>query len=111
MGHILITNIYGNPNVGLFGFATDEVNEDIQHGRMTREEGIKLVKEYDGKCGDAYIKKFCDYVEIDEKEFWNVVDKFVNTKLFKKNPKTGKWEPKFEVGVDFDEEKGVSVKS
>ena len=94
-----------------FGFATDEVNEDIQQGRITRKEGIKLVKEYDGKCGKKYIKKFCDYIDIDEKEFWRVVDQFVNKKLFKKNPKTGEWEPKFEVGVDFDEEKGVSVKS
>ena len=87
-----------------FGSTTDEVCYDIREGRMTREEGIELVKKYDGKCSDSYIREWCRYIGITEKEFWKVTDKWVNKKLFRKN-KWGKWEPKFTVGVDFEEDK------
>lgn len=66
-----------------FGFATDEVCYDIREGRLTREEGIKLIEKYDGKCGDKYIEKFCNYIDIDKKEFWRVVNKFRNNEAFK----------------------------
>ena len=83
-----------------FGFATDEACYDIRDGLKTREECIQLVKEYDGKCGEKYINDFCRYIDITTEEFWNVVDKFVNKKLFEKD-KNGKWQPKFTVGKDF----------
>ncbi len=72
-----------------FGFATDEVCYDIREGRITREEGFKLIKEYDGLCGDKYIKGFCDYIGIDVKEFWRVVERFRDEELFEKT--NGKW--------------------
>lgn len=84
-----------------FGFATDEACYDIREGRLSREDGRWLVKEYDGKCGEKYIKLACDYLQITEKEFWDTVDKFVNRDLFEKD-NNGKWVPKFEVGVDFN---------
>lgn len=86
-----------------FGFANDEACYDIREGLISREDAKWLIKEYDGKCGEQYIKKFCDYIEITVGEFWNVVDTYVNRKLFYKD-ENGKWIPKFEVGVDFDEE-------
>ena len=86
-----------------FGFATDEACYDIREGYISRDEGINLVKEYDGRCGEKYIKDFCKYISITIDEFWRVVDKFVNKKLFEKDSKTGKWKPKFEIGVDFEE--------
>lgn len=85
-----------------FGFATDEVCYDIREGRLSREEAKWLVEQYDGKCGEQYIDQFCEYISITKDEFWRVVDKYVNKKLFYKND-AGEWTPKFEVGVDFDE--------
>jgi len=85
-----------------FGFATDEACYDIREGRLTREDAKWYVKEYDGKCGEQYIRMFCDYIDISIEEFWEVVDKYVNKKLFYKDSK-GQWHPKFEVGVDFPE--------
>jgi len=85
-----------------FGFVTDEVSYAIRENRMTREEGIELVKKYDGKCGEGYIKEFCEYIDITVDEFWKVVDGFVNKKLFEKDQNTGKWKAKFKVGIDFD---------
>jgi N-acetyl sugar amidotransferase len=84
-----------------FGFATDEACYDIREGRLSRDEAVNLVKEYDGLCGEKYISKFCDWIGIGTDEFWQVVDNFVNRKLFKKDPATGKWKPLFSVGYDF----------
>jgi N-acetyl sugar amidotransferase len=85
-----------------FGFTTDEACYYIREGRMTREEGIELARKYDGKCGEKYIKDFCDYINIPAEEFWRVTDNFVNKELFEKDKATGRWEPKFKAGVDFE---------
>lgn len=85
-----------------FGFATDEACYDIREGRLTREDAKWYVKEYDGKCGQQYIEDFCRYVNITVKEFWRVVDGFVNRKLFYED-RSNRWIPKFQVGEDFDE--------
>jgi len=59
-----------------FGFCVDMSCYDIRDGRLTRNEAIELVKKYDGKCSEAYIEKFCNYIGISQKEFWSVVEKF-----------------------------------
>lgn len=81
-----------------FGRVTDYVNEDIRNGRMTREEGIALNEKYDGTCSEKYIESFCRYIGITVREFWEQVDKSVNTDLFIKEA-LGKYRPKFKVGV------------
>jgi N-acetyl sugar amidotransferase len=80
-----------------FGRITDYVNEDIRWGRLTRDQGIELVKKYDGKCSPKYIASFCDYIGITVKEFWEIVDLGVNRNLFAKDA-SGQWIPTFEVG-------------
>lgn len=82
-----------------FGFATDEACYDIREGRLTRNEAKELVEKYDGKCANHFISEFCEYISISEVEFWNVVDKYVNKNLFKKDA-NGKWIRKFNVGED-----------
>lgn len=82
-----------------FGFATDEACYDIREGRLSREDAIWYVEEYDGKCGEKYIEDFCEYIDISINEFWKVVDSFVNKNLFFKDKYTGRWIPKFKVGV------------
>ena len=52
-----------------FGRASDHVNEAIRAEVITREEGIELVENYDGCCGDNYIADFCEYIEISTEEF------------------------------------------
>ena len=81
-----------------FGHATDDACYDIREGRLTREEAIWYVTEYDGKCGEQYIEHACEYMGISKEDFWNVADNFVNKELFEKNEK-GKWIPRFKVGV------------
>ncbi len=80
-----------------FGRISDYVNEDIRLGRISREEGIELVKKYDGKCSEKYIKSFSKYIGISIDEFWDQVDKSVNLNLFSR-VKKGVYKRKFKVG-------------
>jgi len=80
-----------------FGRASDNVNEEIRYGRMTREQGITVVEKFDGKCPEWIIDKFCEYIEISKFEFWRVVDGYVNKNLFEKKSE-GVYLPKFKVG-------------
>ncbi len=82
-----------------FGRATDYVNEEIRLGRMTRENGIKIVEKYDGCCGKDYIKSFCKYINIEEEYFWNKVHDSLNKDLFELS-KDGEIIRKFKVGND-----------
>ena len=80
-----------------FGRISDYVNEDIRLGRISRQEGIELVKKYDGKCSEKYIKSFSKYIGISIDEFWDQVDKSVNLNLFSR-VKKGVYKRKFNVG-------------
>ncbi|MGI8943685.1 MAG: N-acetyl sugar amidotransferase [Qipengyuania sp.] len=81
-----------------FGRVTDYCNEEIRHGRMPRERGIELVRQYDDSCSDEYIASFCDYIGIDTEQFWCQVHASVNKDLFTVH-NDGRIERRFEVGV------------
>ena len=59
-----------------FGQATDHACYDIREGRITREEAIAIVKEFDGLCAERYIQQLCDYIGITLDEFWRVANSF-----------------------------------
>jgi N-acetyl sugar amidotransferase len=84
-----------------FGRTTDNINERIRQGKISREEGIEVVKKYDGVCDDYIISNFCKYVGISENEFWDIANRWVNQDIFEirdgERPRR-----KFEVGVDFE---------
>ena len=80
-----------------FGKASEYVNEDIRNKRITRDQGIDIIKKYDGKCSSKYIDSFCNYIDISVDEFWWQVDKSVNLNLFKKK-NNGVYQPLFKVG-------------
>jgi len=82
-----------------FGTVTDYLNFEIRYGNITRKDAIEIVKKYDGLCNQKIIKKFCSYLEISEKKFWEEIDKKVNKKLFSiSNKKNQHYVPKFIVG-------------
>ena len=76
-----------------FGQCMDDACYDLREGRITREQAIELVKKYDGKCDEKYVKQFCNYIKISLDEFWNVVNKFRGP-MWEKDTK-GNWKNKF----------------
>lgn len=71
-----------------YGRVTDQVNIYIRNGKLTREEGIKIVRERDGKM--EHKKEFCQYIGISENEFDRIRDTFVNTDILEKDDE-GEW--------------------
>ena len=68
-----------------FSRATDHASIDIRAGRITRQEGLKLVKEYEGRIPEKYFQDFLTDMQITRDEFYKIVDKFTNKDLFKKD--------------------------
>jgi len=81
-----------------FGRTTDYVNEEIRLERITRDEGIVLVRAYDHKCSDEYIERYCDYLGISVDSFWGKVAAAANVNLFDVKSQRD-IVPKFEVGI------------
>lgn len=68
-----------------FGRATDHACIDIWYGRITREEGKKLVRKHEGKIPTWYFDEFLEDFELTRNQFYEIVDKFANHDLFKKD--------------------------
>jgi len=70
-----------------FGRASDIASLHIRRGRITRQDGIQLVKRHDGKFPASYLgkplEKILEPLDITVKEFMGICDKFTNKKLFK----------------------------
>ena len=73
-----------------FGQCMDQACYDILEGLLTRQQAFELVKEYDGKCSEKFIKQFCDYIEISLDEFWEIANKFRGSMW--KQDENGKWQ-------------------
>ncbi len=78
-----------------FGRAWSDACIEIRAGRMTREEGIRLAKAYDGTFPDKYLEIYLDYFQMNEKEFFRVIDSFRSPDIWKKVD--GKWVLRFAI--------------
>lgn len=65
-----------------FGRASDHACIDIRNKRITREEGLALVKEYDGKYPHYAVDEFIKYSGMTKEEIDTVLDSFTNPILF-----------------------------
>ncbi len=73
-----------------FGRATSDTAHEIRDGKITREEGIALVKKYDGEFPKRYYKNFLQYCSITEKEFESIIDSWRSDHIWGKD-ESGKW--------------------
>ena len=72
-----------------FGRATDITCLHIRRGRLSRAEGLRLIKLHDGKYPSTYLgralNEILSEVGMSEDEFVRVCDRFTNKKLFMSN--------------------------
>ena len=59
-----------------YGRATDQASIEIHHGRMTREEGLKLVEQYDKYLPEKYLDEFLEEMNLTIDEFTSLCGKF-----------------------------------
>lgn len=69
-----------------YGRATDWACWHIRRGRMSREDGLELVRKHDGKFPWKYLgvslEEVLKDISMSLEEFQNVCDKFTNRKIF-----------------------------
>jgi len=71
------------------GRATADTAHEIRDGYLSREDGIELVRQYDGEFPGKYFETFLNYCDISEEEFWDVVDSWRSDHIWEK--KAGEW--------------------
>ena len=59
-----------------YGRATDQASIAIHQGRMTREQGLKMIDKYDGKLPTKYLKEFLVDMKLTLPEFVQLCEKF-----------------------------------
>lgn len=56
------------------GRATYDAAQEIRSGHLTRDEGVALVRRYDGEFPSKYFREILEYMEITEEQFWRTLD-------------------------------------
>jgi hypothetical protein len=69
-----------------FGFAraTDVVGYWIRSGKISKEQGVSLIREHDHKLDQKVLDDFLAFTGYSDKEFWSIVEKFWNREIFYK---------------------------
>lgn len=65
-----------------YGRATDQINIELKNGRISREEGLSIVKELDGLVSRENEDDFCEYLQISRDEYLEIINGFVNKNIF-----------------------------
>jgi N-acetyl sugar amidotransferase len=73
-----------------YGRCSDHVCKDIRGGKMTRDEGIELVRRYD-HVKSADLLRWLEYTGMSEDEFDAIADTFRDPRVWTKNAQ-GMWE-------------------
>lgn len=58
------------------GRTTSDAAHEVRDGHITREEGIALVRRFDGEFPRRWFAEFLEYLNIGEESFWEIVDRF-----------------------------------
>ncbi|MBI2444533.1 MAG: N-acetyl sugar amidotransferase [Candidatus Magasanikbacteria bacterium] len=77
------------------GRATSDAAHEIRDGHITREEGVALVRRYDGEFPKKYFREFLEYLGITEEHFYQVIDSYRSPHLWEKV--NGEWKLKYQV--------------
>ena len=71
------------------GRATYDAAQEIRNKKITREEGIALVRRYDAEFPAKYLKEILEYMEIPEGQFWEIINKARSPHLWEQ--KNNQW--------------------
>jgi N-acetyl sugar amidotransferase len=74
------------------GRATYDSAQEIRNGDITREDGLALIKRFDGEFPQVYLQDCLEYMDITEQKFHDVIEGARTPHLWEK--RFGKWELK-----------------
>jgi len=80
------------------GRTTSDTAHEIRDGKITREEGVALIKRYDGEFPKKYFQEFLEYCEITENQYWEAIDSWRADHIWQKIG--SEWQLKHTVWMD-----------
>ncbi len=80
------------------GRATYDASQEIRNKHLTREEGMALVKRFDGEFPDGYFNEIMDYIGMKPERFMELCDQFKSPHLWAKID--GEWRLRHTVNKD-----------
>lgn len=80
------------------GRATYDASQEIRNKHITREEGMALVKRFDGEFPDGYFDEIMDYIGMEPERFMELCDEFRSPHLWVKED--GEWKLRHTVNGD-----------
>ncbi len=66
------------------GRASYDASQEIRNKHLTREEGIALVRQFDGEVPSRYFDDVMQYIEMQPEEFWDLCERFRSSHLWEK---------------------------
>jgi len=66
------------------GRASYDASQEIRNRHLTREEGITLVKQFDGEMPSRYFQEVMDYIGMETEEFMDLCDRFRSPHLWER---------------------------
>lgn len=72
------------------GRATYDTSQEIRNGDLTRDEGVRLVKRFDGEVPQVHLRAILDYLNLTETAFHDTIDAARPDHLWRRNA-SGNW--------------------
>jgi N-acetyl sugar amidotransferase len=66
------------------GRATYDASQEIRNKKITREEGVALVRRFDQEFPQKYFAEFLEYINLSEHKFWRLIDNARSPHLWEK---------------------------
>jgi N-acetyl sugar amidotransferase len=67
------------------GRATSDTAHEIRDGHISREEGVSLIKRFDGEFPSKHFKTFLNYCDITEDKYFEIIDSWRSPHLWEKS--------------------------
>jgi N-acetyl sugar amidotransferase len=80
------------------GRATYDASQEIRNRHLLREEGMALVKRFDGEFPDVYFNEVIEYIDMKPERFMELCDEYRSPHLWAKI--NGKWNLRHTVNCD-----------
>jgi N-acetyl sugar amidotransferase len=77
------------------GRASSDASQEIRNKHLTREEGVALVRKFDGEFPSKYFQEVMDYIGMETGQFMELCDRFRSPHLWEKED--GQWKLKYQV--------------
>jgi hypothetical protein len=77
------------------GRASYDAAQEIRNGKITREEGVNLVRKFDSEFPAKYFQDFLQYIDTSEVEFFATVDRYRSPHLWQNQE--GDWKLRHQI--------------